>query len=118
MSVTISDGVTSFSPLLVLGWNDSSEARNIEHNIIGRPDLSFSLQDDSLPAGELQLLFDDRAEVLDARETLRSGGVFTHVDTERPELNISFCRIGQMRLDQDETRQFWTITVGYQQVLP
>lgn len=118
MAITISDGTTTITPLLVLGWEDRSTARNVPHQIIGRADLDFSLQDDTLPAGDLELLFDDRATAVAARNALRQGRVFTHVDTDRPELDISFCRVGDLRLTQDDTRQYWTITVGYQEVQP
>ena len=118
MAATITGHGNTIEPLLVLGWESSTESRNIYHQIIGRVSLDVTLREDSLQAGTLPLLFGSRASAVAARDFLRVNAVYTLTDTDRPELDLTFTRQGSMDLSQNEDRVYWQLMVSFQQVNP
>jgi len=114
--ITISNGVESFSPILLNGYEATSETRNIAHRIIGRPAPDYSLGGDSTRTDSLALLFADETEAHAAAEVLKDPGVFTLTDDDTPEIDMTFIREGNIRVRVAETRREWLVECGFQEV--
>jgi hypothetical protein len=118
MTITISDGVDEFTPLLVTGYEAGSESGNIVHEIIGRPgDPDYSLGDESPRDGSLPMMFRTAADCAAAVAILSRPAIFTLVDDETPEVDMTFIRQGAMRRRRGRTRGSWLLDVGFVEVL-
>ena len=118
MTTTITRGVDSVSPALVLGYKSARTAKNLIHPIIGRPDPDVTLAAAGLRTGTLELFCLDLAQAL-AVEALHAGeGVCQLEDTDLPALNMFYVASGEIGLELDEeTRLRWVVSVEYQEVL-
>ncbi len=114
--ITISDGDATFSPILLTGYEVTSETRNIAHRIIGRSSPDYSLGEDSTRSGTLQMLFADEEEAHSAAAILRATAVFTLTDDDTPEIDMAFIRQGTLRIRVTETRREWLLECGFQEV--
>jgi len=115
---TIARGLTTITPTLVNGYSASRSSRNIEHDIIGRPDPDVSLAADSTRAGSLELIFASELAASTAQTALGTPGVWTLSDTDRASIAMKFVRQGDMTIAlDDETREVWVLTVGFREVL-
>lgn len=115
----ISDGTTTITPTLVLGYEASTESRNVFHQIIDRAAPDVSLSPDSLRNGRLQMFFDERTAAWEAHALHTQSAVFTLVDGDVPEANMSYVREGGMSITLDpQTRVRWLLNVGFQEVSP
>jgi len=116
---TISDGATTITPELVLGYDTAQEGRNIFHDVLGRADPDVSLRVAGTRAGTLTLFFPTEAAANAAR-TLHAGAkVFTYTATDNATTSMRYVvdNAGiRVQLDP-ETRRRWTVAVAYREVL-
>lgn len=115
---TLTKGATTITPTIVDGYSTTQSARTILHDIIGRsnPDVSFAA--DSLRSGSLRCMFVLEADADAARDALAQPGVWTLADAARSSIGMLFVRQGDMTVElDDETRELWVLTLGYQEVL-
>jgi hypothetical protein len=118
MTWTISDGIDEFSPLVVTTYEAASQSGNITHEIIGRPgDPDYSLGDESPREGSLSIMFSSAATMTAGAAILSRPAVFTLVDDEVPEVDMTFIRQGAMRRRRGRTRGSWLLEVGFTEVL-
>jgi len=117
MTVTITQGASSVSPSLVLGYKSTRQAGNLIHPIIQRTDPDVTLAPAGLRTGTLELFCLDLAQALEV-ETLHAGaGVCQLEDTDLPALNMLYVAAGAIGLElDDETRLRWVVSVDYQEV--
>lgn len=117
MSTTISDGTTTITPELVLGYEVAQESRNIIHTILGRATPDVTLRFTTLRVGTLQMLFKTATEAEEARQLHINPIVFTLESTEIPEADMSYVVSGSIStVLEDETRKLWTVSVDFQEV--
>ncbi len=116
MTISITDGTTTEHPVMVLGYESSSDSRNVFHDILGGT-RDVSLVADGPRAGTLDLFFLTEATAEAARQLLRTAARFTYSDDERPTVAMSFVRKGTLRMTLDpDTRTRWTVSVGFEEV--
>ena len=117
MATTITDGTTTITPELVLGYEVSQESRNVVHTILGRSTPDITLRFTNLRTGTLQLLFTSATDAEEARQLHINPIVFTLESTEIPEADMSYVVAGSIStVLEDETRKLWTISVDFQEV--
>ena len=114
--ITISNGISEFSPLLLTAYEAASDSNNIAHDIIGRADPDFSLGGESTREGTLPMMFASAEDMAVAEAILAAPAVFTLSDTERPEVDMTFIRFGTMRRRRGRTRGSWMLEVGFREV--
>ena len=90
MSGSLSDGTTTISPQLILGYDVTSENEGVLHRHLDGT-TSNSLQPDDPRSGELGLLFATEAAAQSAYEALRVPAVWVLTVAE------SSCRVRLMR---------------------
>lgn len=118
---TISNGTTTLTPTLVLGFQSRRESRNVLIEPIDSPEPYVSLAAARTRTGTLSYLFDDEADSLACEQMHSAPGVFTLFDDDVTSVNMSYVVLerGQItRTLDDETRDAWTVTVDYREVTP
>lgn len=116
---TITDGTTTITPELVLGYETAQEGRTIVHDILGRPDPDVSLAPTTTRAGTLELFFATADDAEQARVMHTQAAVFTYTATDNPTTSMRYVVAGgglRVSLD-DRTRRRWTVSVAYREVL-
>ena len=117
MSTTISDGTTTITPELVLGYEVAQESRNVIHTILGRATPDVTLRFTNLRVGTLQMLFKTAEEAEAARQLHINPIVFIMTSTEIPEADMTYVVSGSIStVLEDETRKLWTVSVDFQEV--
>ena len=117
---TITDGVSTITPDLILGWRSTRTSRTVLHTVIGKPDPDVTLRPSGLRAGVLRLFFltSDDAH---AAEALHTTAAVLHLDAdpEQPDLSMAYVTAGPVdyAAATDEGRH-WTLDVTYQEVTP
>lgn len=113
--ITSSAGTQSI-PLLVDGWEESAEGKNIINPITGGG-VDVTLQEAGKRTGSFILVYTDETEALAAFEMHRQPEVFTLSDSDRPSVGLDYVLAGDLtRALDDESREFWLVTVNYQEV--
>lgn len=117
MTVTITDGIVTTTPNLILGYGFQSESINSVHVIPGRPDPSITLFGTTLRVGRMELLYPSTTTAEAARELLAQPSTFTFADTEQTDLGMEFVVDGQVRCDMDdESRLYWVVSFDFREV--
>lgn len=106
-------------PLTILSpWQTSWTSRSVVHDLIG-DGIAVSIVTPRLRAGEMELLYATEAEAFACATLHTTGPTFTLTETERPHLDMSYVVDGVIRVRLDEqTLEYWVVTVGYQEVTP
>lgn len=114
---TISDGTTTLTPMLVLGWSTSREARSVVHRLIGRPDPDVTLRPHGLRTGQMRILCEDMAAALAMEALHASGVVLTIADDDVAATSMSYVVSGQLLVELDPvTLNRWTVTADVTEV--
>jgi hypothetical protein len=117
MASTITQGDTTITPALVLGYDSSRTSGNIVHWILGRPDPDITLRPARLRNGTLKLLFRTEAAAA-ACLSLHSGtGVFTLADPDVSSVGMRYAVDGSIDISLDpQTLEMWVVSVAYQEI--
>lgn len=119
MSITITaldvaGGTTS--PTVLYGWAPRTESANIVHNLLTPGAIAIVLHGDMPRSGSLSLVYDNDTDAEAARLLLGRPCLFTLTDSERPVVDMTFARYGQMSpAIHDEVENVWVFDVGYQE---
>jgi hypothetical protein len=119
MGATITDGTTTITPVLVLGYAASQTARNIFHDILDRPDPDVSLAPATLRSGTLRLLFDTTADAEAARAFHAQAARFIYVDADEPTASMVYALADSGTLDIEldpDTLSKCTLAVPFREV--
>lgn len=117
MATTITDGTTTITPELVLGYEVAQESRNIIHTILGRATPDVTLRFTNLRTGTLDLLFKTATEAETARQLHINPIVFSLDSTEIPDANMDYVVSGSIStVLEDVTRELWHVSVDFQEV--
>ncbi|TDW50999.1 carbohydrate binding protein [Curtobacterium sp. PhB42] len=106
----------STSPLLVDGWTESAESRNIINPVLGGG-VDVTPQAASKRSGSFVLVYQDEADAVAAFDMHRMATTFVLTDTDRPSVGMTYVLSGTVeRTLDDESRDFWLVTVNYQEI--
>jgi hypothetical protein len=117
---TITSGATIITPDIVDGYDSAREAQTILHRVIGRADPDVTLRAAGTRSGTLSLVFGVEAEAYAAEQALAAPDVWTLTDPDRLTIGMVFVVAGGT-LDRalvNETRDGWTLSVPFVEVLP
>ncbi|SEF13806.1 hypothetical protein [Jiangella alba] len=116
---TISDGTTTLTPLLVVGWNTTRETRTRVHVLIGRTDPDVTIRPAALRSGQLTLLVSD-APACDEMETLHASGVIlTMADDDVDVADMAYVVSGPLTRELDpQTLTRWLLRFDFAEVIP
>jgi len=119
-TITANDGTAdATTPILINGWAPSAESGNIIHPLIAPGQIAVTLVGDLPRNGTLELLYADDTEAETARIMLARATSFTLEDPDRPVVNMTFVRDGQITpAMHDELRSVWVFSVGFQEIAP
>jgi len=116
MATTITKGDVTVTPALVLGYDAARMSRNLVHNLIGNGAPNVTLKPASLRSGTLELLFADESTAAACEALHATEGSFTLTDSDRPSIGMVYV-VGSIRRQlEPETRAFWIVSVGFQEV--
>lgn len=115
MSITITNGTTTTTPTLVLGFEATNASLNVIHQPIGRSNPDITLRATALRSGTLQLFYSSYTDANTARTMLAGMTTFTFTSTS-PSISFTFAAAGNVTLaSNDETDDTWLVTVDYQE---
>lgn len=116
-TITRTSDTAETHPDLVLGYATSVESRNVIHDLIDGS-IAVTLVAARPRAGTLELFYVDEAEAWAALSMHRSADSFTIVDSDRPDIGMTYVVDGRIGLALDDsTRDHWQVSVGYQEVV-
>lgn len=118
MTTTVTDGITSVIPALMVGYTHTRRSGNVVHEIVGDPAGSPDLAPAGLRSGDITLLFAVQADAFTADTLHAAGVVLTLTDSDVPAVNMTYILApgSTARLELDDTRSVWLLTVAYQEV--
>jgi hypothetical protein len=103
-------------PLLVDGWEESAETRTKVNAIIGGG-IDYVLYPASLRSGQFVAVYEDESDAAAAFRMHQQAAQFTIEDTDRPSIGMSYIVNGTIaRALDDESREYWLVTVPFQEV--
>lgn len=106
----------SSTPLLVDGWEESVETRNVVNNIVGGG-VDITPYPADLRSGQYVAVFQDEEDAAALVQMHRQTARFTIQDTERPSIGMLYVANGTItRSLDDESREFWLVTIPYQEI--
>lgn len=119
MSITITNGSDSITPLMSLSHESESKSGNIVHELLDG-NISISFRPLRPSKGTHEFLFSTEAEANAAKILHSKTGTFVLSDTDLPTMSMSYVIAagGKVvrKLDKD-TRKRWIVSVDYQEVL-
>lgn len=119
MTDTISDGVTTVTPDLTDGWNDTLTSRNVIHEVLGTAEVSVSLRPTAARSGTAKLTFlTSEADARAAQTLLGTAAVLTYATTDRSTLGMDFVLAGAATVElDDDSRDAWIVTFDFQEII-
>lgn len=100
-------------------YDVTSASGNQVHEIPGRADPEVTLRVAGTRAGTIAFTFTSKAAAFAAAARHREVGIFTLVDTDVPEMGMSYIVTGTVRLYLDaETVAAWHLELGFREVVP
>ena len=118
MTTTITDGHTTVTPTLVMGWQTSQDTRNIVHPIIGSSNPDVTIKPSNLRTGEMSLLFDTYVQADLCRALHANAAVFQLYTDDFPAANMNYVVFQEVKLTLEETGQrYWIVNIQFQEVI-
>lgn len=118
---TISDGTTTFTPIVIVGWESERVAANVLHDIINRVDDDVTFRPAGLREGTLTALCPTLEDAMQLEVLLAQPKKMTFADPDHPVLNMTFVvPIGtaiRASLDSD-TLVLGLVEFSFKQVAP
>ncbi|MEN0103328.1 MAG: carbohydrate binding domain-containing protein [Curtobacterium sp.] len=104
------------TPLLVDGWEESAETRNVVNNIVGGG-IDITPYPAGLRSGQYTAVFQDEDDAADLVRMHQQPARFTIQDDDRPSIGMLYVANGTItRALDDESREFWEVTIPFQEV--
>jgi hypothetical protein len=99
-------------------YDVTSTSGNQIHDIPGRADPEVTLRVAGTRAGTIAFTFTTKPAAFTAAASHREVGIFTLVDTDVPEMGMSYVVTGTVRLYLDpETLTAWHLEIGFREVV-
>lgn len=116
MTTTLSNGTTTLTPTVVLGWNSEQPTRTQIHPIIGASIPDITTRPALKRSGTLEVLFASETDAESCRTMHTAAGVFELASTDLDTIDMSYVVAGSVKLQLDDTITQWIVTIGYQEV--
>jgi len=114
--ITAETSLNTTTPALVLGYQTARTSRNIIHDLLSG-EVGVALVAPRPRSGTLELLYPVEADAFTALNLHAEETVFTLTDTDRASVAMSYVVDGDITIElDDETRDHWVVSVGYQEV--
>lgn len=119
MMTTISDGATTVTPRLVVGFSSHRTGRNVIRDLVGTEEPAVDLRTAQKRSGSLVLLFETLETAL-AAEVMHAGpSKLTLTEEDWPNGGMTYVTAGDVDLElDDDTQAVWILTVEYREVSP
>lgn len=114
---TITDGVTTVEPLLVLGWSGTRPLRSVVHQLLGRTDPDVTLRASGVRTGSLEVLCADAASMQEIVDLHAAATVLTISDDVATFVDMTYVVAGEIAFGLHEFRNRWVVTIPYQEVV-
>lgn len=144
MSTFVSNGVTTFTPTVVDGYDADRESGNVLHPILGSANFDVTVRPARLRSGTLRMVFasavtlpgfvvdedgyivessasvtDAEADSLACANAHAAGTLFTLSSSERASIVMQYVPSGRVRRTLDDaTRDIWIVEIDFQEVSP
>lgn len=116
MAVTVTDGTTTVTAQLRVGYKHERAGYSEAHDII-EGDVELTNRPMGPRAGTLTLLFDDEADAF-AADLIHAAGVDLTIEhDDLPAADMVYGVHGRTRLEQDDDRLVWLLEVDFLEVL-
>jgi hypothetical protein len=104
------------SPLLIDGWQESVDTRNVLNPVVGGG-VDYTLYPASLRSGQFVAVFDDEDAAAELLRMHQRPARFTLQDADRPSVAMLYIADGTVtRALDDESRDYWLVTIPFQEV--
>lgn len=117
MATTISDGMSSVTPILVVEYVHRRQTRTIVHDVIGSGVPDVTLRPAGTRSGRLSAVLTDRGDVATLDAMLASAAVLTIASDDEPLLDGLRLVVAEddpeVRLDGART---WVVTWTYREI--
>lgn len=119
-TITAQDGTSdTTTPVSIVGFAPTVESANVIHPLIAPGQIAVTLVGDFPRSGSLRLRYDADADADAARLLLGRATAFVLTSSERPIVDMTFVRYGQMSPAMHNTIfGLWEFEVGYQEIVP
>jgi hypothetical protein len=116
---TLTDGIETVVPMMVLGWSGINANRTVIHPLIGSAEPDVTLRPSSTRTGTMAILCADEAEMIAVRDLHTEGAVLTLTEDVVVSLDMTYVVSGDVTWELDTTtRTRWTVTVPYTEITP
>lgn len=118
MATLFSRDSDTYTPTLVTGYRSSREPGTLVHPIPGSEDKEFTERPAGLRSGTLTVLFASESDAATFEAALATGEEMDLTSDERTSIVMTFRPVGAPidRELEDQTRDLWLVTFGYQEV--
>jgi hypothetical protein len=104
------------TPLLVDGWQESVDTRTVVNTIVGGG-TDITPYPAGLRTGQYVAVFQDEEDAAALVRMHQQPARFTVQDTARPSIGMLYVPVGTItRTLDDDTRDYWLVTIPYQEV--
>lgn len=115
---TMSDGVTTVAPLLVLGWSASNPLRSVVHAVLGSTVPDVTLRPSGDRTGTLEVLCEDEAQANEVVALHTQGVVYTLTEDVLTSISMDYVVAGEVVATlEDQTRRRWVVSIPYAEVV-
>lgn len=116
MTTTLSNGTTTLTPTVVLGWNSEQSSKTQIHEILGSATPDVTTRPALLRSGTLEVLFATEADANTCRTMHTAAGTFTLASTDLSYISFDYVVTGTVKVEMDDTYTQWLVSIGYQEV--
>jgi len=115
---TISNGITTVTPILIEGYTAERATRNITHQILGSNERAVSLRPAEFRTGSIKALFETQAAAILLEQLLAAAQLLTYADSVLPATNMTFIS-GNFKTEiDDSTLAVWWVEFDFVEVIP
>lgn len=116
MTTTLSNGTTTLTPKLVLGWQSEQPSKTQIHPIIGSTTPDVTTRPSLKRSGTLEVLFNTETNANTCRTMHTAAGTFTLASTDLSHISMSYVVAGAVTVKIADTMNHWIVSIGYQEV--
>lgn len=116
MTTTLSNGTTTLTPKLILGWQSDQATKTQIHPIIGSTTPDVTTRPALKRSGTLQVLFNTETQANTCRTMHTAAGTFTLTSTDLSHINMTYVVAGDTSVKIADTMNHWIVSIGYQEV--
>lgn len=118
MTTTVSNGITTLTPTVVLGWESRQPSKTQIHPILGSTNPDVTTRPALLRTGTLELMFATEANANSCRTMHTAAGVFTLTSNDLSYISMSYVVAGEVTVKLDDvTLNRFVVSIDFQEVV-